>query len=84
MLTLHYCFFFLVDCAPDVYWREYIDGVIPQDAIAAEPGVYIGQMPVNGILPGTLYPSRKVVVSEYFAKKAEATEALKVNIILRS
>lgn len=65
----------------DVYWRDYIDGYIPPDAFPSQEGLYIGQMPLNGILPGTIYPNKKVIVSECCTGRKEATAGIKVNPI---
>ncbi|GJQ72154.1 hypothetical protein Trydic_g3248 [Trypoxylus dichotomus] len=63
---------------PDVYWREYIDGHIPEDAVFVETGIYVGQLPMNGILPATIYSSQRKAVSECFTKRVEATEGVKI------
>ncbi|GJQ81694.1 hypothetical protein Trydic_g12728, partial [Trypoxylus dichotomus] len=40
----------------DFFWRDYIHGDIPCDAIEAAPGRYIGQFNHNGNTVATIYP----------------------------
>nr|XP_022903136.1 uncharacterized protein LOC111415608 [Onthophagus taurus] len=57
----------------DVYWRDF-KGNLPKDAIKAgisgsSPETYIGQAIYQGFLtPGTIYPKKKIFISEYFGK----------------
>lgn len=46
----------------DVYWREYLPGDIPYDAVEAAPGRYIGQVFHEGFLVGTIYPHSDAAV----------------------
>ncbi|KAK9745146.1 Protein of unknown function (DUF3421) [Popillia japonica] len=62
----------------DVYWRDFIDGYIPEDAFMGDENLYIGQMPLNGILPGTIYPDRKLMISECCTGRKEATVGVKI------
>ncbi|GJQ75019.1 hypothetical protein Trydic_g9639 [Trypoxylus dichotomus] len=60
--------------APDYYWRKYEGGVsvdaVPAGHTPSGEITYIGQvlaigLGLDALLPGTLYPSRKEVVSAY-------------------
>ncbi|KRT84356.1 hypothetical protein AMK59_1752 [Oryctes borbonicus] len=53
----------------DFYWRDYIPGDMPCDAIEAAPGRYIGQAYENGYMVATIYPHIGVAVIEMGGKK---------------
>nr|XP_022899746.1 uncharacterized protein LOC111413119 [Onthophagus taurus] len=61
----------------EYYWRDYI-GEIPKDAVEASPGLYIGQIPYNGLLPGTIYPLKQVAVSSGDGHKIESKDGVKI------
>ncbi|GJQ73014.1 hypothetical protein Trydic_g1650 [Trypoxylus dichotomus] len=52
------------------YWRDYVFGDIPYDAIEiANDGKYIGQAYVDGgLLPVTIYPYNGFAIGELFGK----------------
>ncbi|GJQ73019.1 hypothetical protein Trydic_g1654 [Trypoxylus dichotomus] len=52
------------------YWRDYVFGDIPYDAIEiADDGKYIGQAYVDGgLLPVTIYPHHDFAIGELFGK----------------
>ncbi|KRT84515.1 hypothetical protein AMK59_1901, partial [Oryctes borbonicus] len=52
----------------DFFWRDYIQGDIPCDAIEGAPGRYIGQAFYKGNLVGTIYPYSDAAVIEMSGK----------------
>ncbi|GJQ78247.1 hypothetical protein Trydic_g2575 [Trypoxylus dichotomus] len=58
------------------YWRDYW-GEIPHDAISYA-GIYVAQIPNNGILPAGLYPETKEAITEVFEHKVVETKSIKV------
>lgn len=48
----------------DFYWRNYVHGDVPYDAVEAAPGLYIGQVNFKDyLLPTAIYPYRKVAIT---------------------
>ncbi|XP_022906611.1 uncharacterized protein [Onthophagus taurus] len=87
-LLTNYLLIFVVVCVQgifvscgnaDVYWRDY-RGTIPRDAVPTDHGTYIAQVIIEngGIVPGTLYPDRKVAVSEAPSGRVEFLNNIKI------
>ncbi|GJQ73000.1 hypothetical protein Trydic_g1637 [Trypoxylus dichotomus] len=53
----------------DFFWRDYIHGDIPCDAIEAAPGRYIGQAYYNGHTVATIYPHSDAAIIEMRGKR---------------
>lgn len=49
----------------DFYWRDYIPGDLPIDALEAAKGRYISQVHETGFAPSTIYPYSQIVIVEY-------------------
>nr|XP_022907591.1 uncharacterized protein LOC111419068 [Onthophagus taurus] len=69
-------------CDADVYWRDY-NGSIPSDAFPTYHGNYIAQVVYYvreelGVVPGTLYPESKIVISESAHGKITFKDNIKI------
>ncbi|GJQ81767.1 hypothetical protein Trydic_g17526, partial [Trypoxylus dichotomus] len=53
----------------DFFWRDYIHGDIPCDAIEAAPGRYIGQAYYSGHTVATIYPHSDAAIIEMGGKR---------------
>ncbi|GJQ73002.1 hypothetical protein Trydic_g1639 [Trypoxylus dichotomus] len=53
----------------DFFWRDYVHGDIPCDAIEASSGRYIGQAYHNGNMVATIYPHSDAAIIEMGGKK---------------
>ncbi|GJQ72997.1 hypothetical protein Trydic_g1634 [Trypoxylus dichotomus] len=53
----------------DFFWRDYVHGDIPCDAIEAATGRYIGQAYHNGNMVATIYPYSDAAIIEMGGKK---------------
>lgn len=54
---------------PDVYWRDYVPGEIPYDAIEGAPRRYIGQILTDGFIVAQIYPDTDTAVFVYYKRK---------------
>lgn len=52
----------------DFYWRDYIRGDIPYDAIEGAPGRYIGQVNYNGNHVATIFSHNKIAAIEWVVR----------------
>lgn len=66
------------DVQHNYYWRDY-SGYIPEDAVNGTADLYVAQAYYEGILVGTLYPDRKVVVTERNGQRKVITHPIKVS-----
>nr|XP_022906825.1 uncharacterized protein LOC111418516 [Onthophagus taurus] len=63
--------------ANDYYWRDY-NGSIPNDAIAVDDDLYIGQIySHSSVIPGSLFPERNKFIYEYIGQR-EAKSDIKI------
>ncbi|GJQ72998.1 hypothetical protein Trydic_g1635 [Trypoxylus dichotomus] len=61
---------FLEAVVQDFFWRDYVHGDIPCDAIEASTGRYIGQAYHNGNMVATIYPHSDAAIIEMWGKKS--------------
>ncbi|KRT82279.1 hypothetical protein AMK59_3576, partial [Oryctes borbonicus] len=83
-----HCFVIILICAEHLatagvpmqnfYWRDYLHGEVPFDALEAAPGVYIGQFGFdNGPFVVSIYPHRNSAIAMHFLY-TKVTENIKI------